>query len=350
MVTSDLLEPRDRAVAGRTVAVVALLGGGVTVLYEVVGLATGDPASTPATLAVASVIGSLLLGIAVIAGTRPDLVPGWVWAASSVVGILVVLWVGVVTGDVSASGQIGLVYPVVYAAAHLRKPVAWAVAVLAVAADAVVVTTRLPLDDAAGDLMVVATAVAMITTVLLLVARHQDDLTGRLSEIAAVDQLTGLSSRRRLEEVAVEVLATPALPGDFEVGTGLAIIDVDHFKTLNDTYGHPVGDAALVHVAALLRATCPTKGTVARLGGDELAVLLPTCRSADVGDVCEAFLDAVRGTPLNHLGRVIAMSVSVGGAHLPAIKKPDLASLYAAADEALYQAKVAGRGRAVVPT
>lgn len=347
--TPGLFEPRDRVAAGRTVAVVAVLGAGVTVLYEVVGVLTRNPATTPGTLAVASVIGGLLLGIAMIAGTTPDRVPGWVWAGSAVAGLLVVLWVGVATGDAKASGQIGLVYPVVYAAAHLRTAVAWAVAGLAIAVDAVVVSTRLPAADAIGDLLVVGTAVVMITTVLLLVARHQDDLTGRLSEIAAVDQLTGLSSRRRLEEVAVEVLATPGLPGDFEIGTGLAIIDVDHFKTLNDTYGHPVGDAALVHVAALLRATCPTKGTVARLGGDELAVLLPTCHPPEVGQVCQAFLDAVRSTPLNHLGRVIALSVSVGAAHLPAIKEPDLPSLYAAADEALYSAKVAGRGRAVVP-
>ena len=66
------------------------------------------------------------------------------------------------------------------------------------------------------------------------------------------------------------------------LGTGLAIIDLDHFKTLNDTYGHPVGDAALVHVAALLRTTCPSKATVARLGGDELAVLLPCVTREEV--------------------------------------------------------------------
>ncbi len=144
------------------------------------------------------------------------------------------------------------------------------------------------------------------------------------------------------------MLATPCLPGDFSLGTGLAIVDLDHFKTLNDTYGHPVGDAALVHVAALLRSTCPSKATVARLGGDELAVLLPCVAPSEVREVMVRFHDATRTSPMNHLGRVLALSVSVGGAHIPATKDPDLAVLYEQADEALYQAKLQGRNRVVV--
>ena len=112
------------------------------------------------------------------------------------------------------------------------------------------------------------------------------------------------------------MLDTPCLPGDFSAGTGLAIVDLDHFKTLNDTYGHPVGDAALVHVAALLRTTCPTRATVARLGGDEMAVLLPCAQPAEIGELMERFHDAVRTSPMNHLGRVLALSVSVGATHV----------------------------------
>ena len=100
-------------------------------------------------------------------------------------------------------------------------------------------------------------------------------------------------------------------------------------------------------VAALLRTTCPTRATVAPLGGDELAVLLPCAPSSELREVLDRFHDAVRTSPMNHLGRVLALSVSVGGAHSTASRESDLATLYAEADEALYQAKLRGRGRVV---
>lgn len=342
------LEPRDRAAAGRTLAVVALVAAGVTVGWEVLGLVLDLPVSTVQSLVAASAVGSGLLVISILAASAPDRMPTWAWAGAAVIGVLTVVWVAFVTGDTSVSAQVGLIYPVVFAAANLRAGAAWGVTGLAVVVDAAVVTYEVQGRAAVPIVAAVASALLVITAVLQMTARHQDALTARLSEIAAVDQLTGLASRRRLEEVADEVLATGCLPGDFSLGTGLAIIDLDHFKTLNDTYGHPVGDAALVHVAALLRATCPSRATVARLGGDELAVLLPCGRPEELGEVMERFRAAVRSSPMNHLGRVLALSTSVGVAHLPSSRGPSLATLYAAADEALYQAKLRGRGRVVV--
>jgi len=344
----ERLEPRDRVAAGRTAAAVALAAATAVVGYELVGTLVGLPTSTPTSLAQATAIGIGLVAVAVIAGSMPERLPDWLWWAGSVVGVLVVLLLSLATGDTRAAGQLGFLYPVVFAAANLRARAAWAVSALAAAAELVLVLTLLPVRDAMADAFVLAAGIVMVTSALQMVAHRQDSLTARLSEIAAIDQLTGLASRRRLEEVAREVLETPCLPGDFSLGTGLAIIDLDHFKTLNDTYGHPVGDAALVHVAALLRTTCPSKATVARLGGDELAALLPCGEPDEVAEVMERFHDAVRTSPMNHLGRVLALSVSVGCTHAPAMRETDLAVLYARADEALYQAKLQGRGRVVV--
>jgi diguanylate cyclase (GGDEF)-like protein len=348
MTSSGLLEPRDRVAAGRSLATGSLAAAGVMVAYELIGYLDGQPGAIPYTLFQATLVGIGLIAMAVTAGSVPDRLPRWVWSASAVIGVLVVLWLGLATSDGRAAAQIGFFYPVVYAAANLRAPAAWSVSVLALIAETVLVFAVLPGRDAAPDAFVVGMAIVMVTTALQMIAHRQEALTARLSEIAAVDQLTGLASRRRLEEVAREVLATPCLPGDFSLGTGLAIVDLDHFKTLNDTYGHPVGDAALVHIAALLRSTCPSKATVARLGGDELAVLLPCVAPSDVREVMVRFHDATRTSPMNHLGRVLALSVSVGGAHIPATKEPDLAVLYEQADEALYQAKLQGRNRVVV--
>lgn len=348
MTSAGLFEPRNRVAAGRTLAVVALVAAAVTVGYEVIGQVLRLPAATTASMIGSTVVGIGLLVISMAAAALPGRLPTWAWAGSAVMGVTVVLWVAFGTGDVSAGAQYGLVYPVVYAAANLRAAAAWLVTALAVVAEGLVVLLLSPGPASALVVMEVAAALLVLTAVLQMVAHHQDELTARLEEIAAVDQLTGLASRRRLEEVALEVLETPCLPGDFSLGTGFAIVDLDHFKTLNDTYGHPVGDAALVHVAALLRTTCPTRGTVARLGGDELAVLLPCARPEELHETLDRFHDAVRASPMNHLGRVLALSVSVGGVHVPATKEADLAALYAEADEALYLAKLRGRGRVVV--
>ena len=344
---TGLLEPRDPVAAGRTLAVVALAGAAVTVGYEVIAQLMGLTSSTPTSLIAATVLGAALRGVSALAAAVPGRLPVWGWASSALIGVLIVIWVVVDTGDVSAGAQYGLVYPVLYAAANLRSAGAWLVTGIAAVIDTAVVLAVSPAAASLLSALEVVAVLAVLTTVLQMVAHHQDELTARLSEIAAVDQLTGLASRRRLEEVAQEVLETPCLPGDFSLGTGLAIVDLDHFKTLNDTYGHPVGDAALVHVAALLRTTCPTRATVARLGGDELAVLLPCARSSELREVLDRFHDAGRTSPMNHLGRVLALSVSVGGAHSTASRGSDLATLYAEADEALYQAKLRGRGRVV---
>lgn len=345
----DLIEPRDRVAAGRTLAITAVIAAAVTVGYEVIAAIGGIAESSAATQLTATGIGVLLIGIALVAWTVPERAPQVLWVAAPLVGIVIVLWTGLGTGDVSAAGQIGLVYPVVYAGAHLRPAMAWAISVLASLTEiALLLVVEGPSVAVVAQIVVVVPCFVMVTLVLAALSRHQEELTAQLRAAAAVDPLTGLFSRGRLEEVAVEVLTSPCLPGDFSLGTGLAIIDIDHFKALNDTYGHPIGDAALVHVAAVLRGSVGAHVTVARLGGDELALLVPCCTAQDASRAAEAVVAALSSTPMRHQGGEIPISVSVGVAHVTASRSQGLAELYSAADAALYEAKLSGRGRVIV--
>ncbi len=334
--------------AGRTLAITAVIAAAVTVGYELVAAVSGIAASTPLTQLVATGIGALLLVLGLVAWSAPERAPSALWVSAPLLGIAIVLWIVLGTGDSSAAGQIGLVYPIVYSGAHLRPVMAWAVNVAASATEIAVVLAVAPDSTAFAEIIVVVPCFAMVTLVLVALARHQDELTDQLRAAAAVDPLTGLFSRGRLEEVAVEVLSSPCLPGDFALGTGLAIIDVDHFKSLNDTYGHPIGDAALVHVAAVLRGSVGAHVTVARLGGDELALLIPCCTAQDAARAAEAVVVALRTTPMRHQGGEIPISLSIGVAHVTASRSRGLAELYSAADAALYEAKLSGRGRVIV--
>lgn len=348
MTVERLLEPRDKVAAGRTLGIAGLAAGVVTIAFELVAVATGRVGSSETTLAQALLLGVALIGAGLVFWSVPQRMPRLSWVGIAVFGVLVVLWVGLGTRDASAAGQIGVVYPAVYAGAHLRPVVAWAVSSLAVLANGVVVVNLLPLNLALADLFVVGAAVVMLTLVLVETGRHQDALTARLADLATTDPLTGLGTRRVLEDaIAQAVLERRAPAHGAAAGAGLLLVDLDRFGVLNELYGHPVGDAALVHVGALVAGAVPAGATVARIGGDEIAVLLPDSTREQVRAAAGAVLDTVLASPLPGEHGGIPMSVSIGMTHR-GCGAPDFADLYAAADAALYRAKAEGRGRVVV--
>jgi diguanylate cyclase (GGDEF)-like protein len=121
------------------------------------------------------------------------------------------------------------------------------------------------------------------------------------------------------------------------------MLDLDHFKKVNDTLGHPRGDAVLVELAARLRAEVREVDTVARYGGEELVVILPETDEAGAAQAAERICDAVRRTPFGGPGEApVAVTVSVGAAVIPA-HGADAEDLLRRADEALYEAKRTGR-------
>jgi diguanylate cyclase (GGDEF)-like protein len=160
---------------------------------------------------------------------------------------------------------------------------------------------------------------------------------------ALVDALTGLYNRRWLEDALprfVQRFARSQQP------LSLLMIDIDHFKQVNDEHGHPAGDAVLVAVAHALRAAVRPTDHVARYGGEEFAVILPETGARAAQGVAERLRAAVQLASIRDAaGKLLpGVTVSVGGAILPA-SEPSAASLIAAADEKLYASKQNGRDR-----
>lgn len=155
---------------------------------------------------------------------------------------------------------------------------------------------------------------------------------------AVVDPLTGLRNRREFER-ALTVYG----PKSSDPAT-LIYIDLDHFKRLNDTLGHPAGDAALAHVARLLETAVRDGDLVARIGGEEFAVWLPRTPLGEGLEVAERIRRSIAEKPLTWSGSVYPLTTSCGIASYPEPIR-DLLNLTAAADAALYRAKQAGRNR-----
>jgi diguanylate cyclase (GGDEF)-like protein len=256
-------------------------------------------------------------------------------------GVLTASILNLLTLDTTAAARAFLAFPVLWAAAHLRKGAVALVTGTAVLADFVVLLLLQQVVDAAPDLLFFG-AVLVVPAVMLTRANGlQERLVAELQEQARVDPLTGLVNRRSFDEDLETALNRPV-----GAGSALVLIDVDSFKTINDSHGHPVGDAVLVHLARVLREQIRTDDAVlSRLGGDELAVLLRDCTPDVAARRAEDLLLAVRSTPLPLPdGTLLALSISLGVAHVPE-RKGDLTSLYHEADVALYEAKRAGRGR-----
>jgi diguanylate cyclase (GGDEF)-like protein len=172
-------------------------------------------------------------------------------------------------------------------------------------------------------------------------------LNQELSVLSQTDALTGLANRRAFDQRLAEELSRVAR---HDVPLSLLVVDIDHFKSYNDHYGHPAGDACLRQVAEALRE-CAARpiDLVARLGGEEFALLLPHLDGADAVQVGERCLQAVEAAAIAHAGSPVAprVTVSVGVAQSTQLEG-DGAALLAAADAALYAAKRQGRRRVVL--
>ena len=166
-------------------------------------------------------------------------------------------------------------------------------------------------------------------------------LLGQLRQLARRDALTGLLNRRAMHAEFDQQARRRRRAGDtFSV----LMIDVDHFKGVNDRHGHEAGDRALAHIARLMTQALRTHDRLGRLGGEEFVALLSACDQERARAEAETLRQLVRSQPLLLDGQALQLSVSIGVAEW-AGPAEDVARLLARADAALYRAKHLGRDR-----
>lgn len=169
------------------------------------------------------------------------------------------------------------------------------------------------------------------------VRRRREAQVARLAER---DHLTGVYNRRAFDARAGALVAATVRGGR---PGALLLLDVDHFKAVNDGWGHEAGDRLLIGLADLLHATLPADALAARLGGDEFAILLPGCSRAELHVLADAIRTRFAAMTAGTTDLSARTSISLGAA--PFDPAGDLAALLAAADAALYEAKRGGRNQ-----
>ncbi len=168
-----------------------------------------------------------------------------------------------------------------------------------------------------------------------------------LEGLAETDPLTGLPNRGHFDRV-LRGIVDARLKAESGRALGLLVLDVDHFKRFNDTYGHLVGDEVLRQVAASLEAGVRATDLAARYGGEEFVVILPNTTPQELHAVAERLRQRIGEASLEHEGAALRITVSVGGACVRRLLGPDDGrALIALADACLYRAKDTGRNRTV---
>lgn len=194
------------------------------------------------------------------------------------------------------------------------------------------------------DLLIVNIIPGIIAPVMTIgfirLVHDLDRAEERLKTLAREDPLTDTFNRRHFIEVArVEWSRAQR----YELPLSLIVIDVDYFKTINDSYGHAVGDEVLVNLAGILHTSLRSSDILARYGGEEFVVLLPETKPQEAIRVAERIRRSVEKAPQDvFAGATISAGVSAATAEME-----DLDELLRHADEALYSAKESGRNRVV---
>ena len=181
----------------------------------------------------------------------------------------------------------------------------------------------------------------------LLVARRilrmQEELVaGReaMKTRALHDSLTGLLNRSGIMSMLDQEVSRYHRTGE---PFALMLVDIDHFKSVNDTYGHPAGDQVLAEVATRIKGCLRPYDSSGRYGGEEFLIIVPGCKQADAFQAGEKIRQAVDATPIDMLDIALKVTISVGICTTEITALPD--ALLGAADSALYRAKETGRNR-----
>jgi diguanylate cyclase (GGDEF)-like protein len=170
------------------------------------------------------------------------------------------------------------------------------------------------------------------------------ELMNRLAYVADHCSLTGVLSRRAFIDFGSKVVTG----ADGTRPVAVLMLDIDHFKSVNDRYGHAAGDRVLTAFADVVAEAVRSRDVIGRLGGEEFAIVLSGVTEAHSMQVAERIVEAVEAGRLPEDGQSIGVTVSIGVAHSTRRPASRFEDLLAVADEALYRAKKAGRNRAIM--
>jgi len=174
--------------------------------------------------------------------------------------------------------------------------------------------------------------------------RQLEDMLTRVENLAIMDPLTGLFNRRRFESILANEFKRAAR---YQNPLSCLMIDIDHFKSVNDTFGHQTGDMVLKEVAGIIQTTIREVDTAARWGGEEFVVLSPNTSRENAKRVAERIRSAFTSHAFAGIdGQRVTISIGISGTPSPSIDTKD--KLIHAADVALYEAKKNGRNRVEV--
>lgn len=309
----------------------------------VAGVETALPGG-PETSLFPGIVALVMAPIALFAGPR---LPRRVLAVFAPFGVACIAWGLATTHGGATDGAVLYIWPVLWMSYFYgRAGAVFIVACVALAQGVALayMTDALVSIDRWID---VVASVAVVAVVMQYLAARNARLVSDLEEQARIDPLTGLLNRRGLEErMGIEI--TRALRRDSTMS--VAVVDIDHFKTVNDRHGHEVGDRVLAWIGSVLAQQTRGVDAAARTGGDEFTVFMPDADPdagrlfADRVRVAVAGHDALAGR--RHLGvpdalqLTVSVGVATGGPH-------DAEALMETADQVLYAAKGEGRNRVV---
>jgi diguanylate cyclase (GGDEF)-like protein len=268
-----------------------------------------------------------------------DAMPEWGFTAVAVVGTGLMLWL-VYSGGSSAQALAPLLaLPAAYGAFFLRKAEAALVGGLATIGYAVAALLGPELPS--GQVVVATVGIAAAGGLVGMQRVNANRLIWRLSDAAVTDPLTGLANRRGFQELIETELERARRSGQ---PLSLIMGDLDHFKALNDGFGHGAGDRALEQLSLILQTAKRRIDTAARIGGEEFALVLPDSDQHAAHILAERLRREVRET---FMYEPHELTISLGVATFPS-HGTGVEALIAQADEALYAAKALGRDRTVV--
>lgn len=260
--------------------------------------------------------------------------------AASCLAVLVIGGPGAIAFPVPALLWCGLTYAVFPTALLTLASSSWVLVMISDGfVDALMGMDEMVLVSLRLGVSLIAVAPIMVSCVM----QSRNALLGRLRHLATHDVLTGASSRGAFQEAARNLLQESQVP------VGVMMIDLDHFKRVNDHHGHAAGDMVLAAVAGRIRHCLRTADLFGRLGGEEFAVVVSAQSPQDIVAVTQRIREAIAATPvLLADGTAMPVTASIGLVIVAQTRDCQIDPLLAAADTALYRAKDAGRNQVVL--